>query len=97
VPKCIQDISGALVALNRLVDFLNRDEVDISEWERGQGGPGNDATGGIVFDGLTIGWPKGEADGPGTFELQEVDLAIPRGKLTLVCGPLGSGKTLLVG
>jgi len=96
VPKCIQDVSGALVALNRLVDFLNRDEVDITEWERGQGGTGYEATGGIVFDGVTVGWPKGEEDVAGTFELRDVDLAIPRGKMTLVCGPLGSGKTLLV-
>ena len=96
VPKCIQDISGALVALNRLVDFLNRDEVDIEEWKRGQGGPAGLAADGIVFDGVTVGWPKGEEDVAGTFELKNVDLAIPRGNITLVCGQLGSGKTLLV-
>lgn len=30
------------------------------------------------------------------FKLEGLDLKVPEGRLSLLCGPLGSGKTLLV-
>lgn len=93
MPYFIQDLLGSIVAFNRLVDFLNRPEVNISDWES------DDKE--ITFSRATFSWPTAandvvEVEGLTPFRLVDFDLSLPVGKLTLVCGPLGSGKTLLV-
>lgn len=66
----------------------------------------------VAFDHATVTWPqhaddKADAaeangeDGVGTgagkpFELQDLSLEFPKGEMSLVCGRLGSGKTLLL-
>lgn len=52
----------------------------------------------IVLENVTASWPTAYID-PNDhkpFELQDVNLRFPKGKFTLVYGPLGSGKSLLV-
>jgi energy-coupling factor transporter ATP-binding protein EcfA2 len=55
----------------------------------------------IALSGATLAWPVSEdaADSPESvhvFNMRDMTLEIPPGQFTLVCGPLGSGKTLLV-
>lgn len=71
---------------------------------------GNDET--IAFNSATVTWPsirtaeekmlvesgEGSTDTPGgqRFELQDLSISFPIGKLTIISGSIGSGKTLLL-
>jgi ATP-binding cassette subfamily C (CFTR/MRP) protein 1 len=46
----------------------------------------------VIFDNATIGWVK---DGSSKV-LSDIDLAIPRGKITMIVGPVGCGKSTLL-
>ena len=92
IPDIAQTLLSAMVSLDRIRSFLNHPEIEWPNWDT--------SCQMISFQDATIGWPK--ADGivqdstkPG-FTLNEVKFDIPVGKFTLICGPLGSGKTLLV-
>ncbi|BGP24141.1 ATP-binding cassette transporter [Rhodotorula toruloides] len=60
----------------------------------------------VAFDRATVTWPRhaddkeaqedGEEGADKPFELQDLTLDFPRGEMSLVCGRLGSGKTLLL-
>ena len=97
VPGFIQDLFGTLVALDRLVGFLNRPETNHKGGE-GYSDMVSEQDIKIVFINATLGWPRGEADQPDpkAFKLRDLNLEIPQGKITLVWGVLGSGKTLFV-
>lgn len=98
IPGFVQDLLRTLVALDRLVGFLNRPETDRVETKKYVDEAVPDADGIINFDNATLSWPRGESDEPDpkAFRLKDLSLEIPRGQLTLVWGPLGSGKTLFV-
>jgi ABC-type uncharacterized transport system fused permease/ATPase subunit len=63
---------------------------------------GATVSGGISLQNATIGWPTGNLtmqtptfeDQHLQFTLNDLNVTIPPGGLTLVSGPLGSGKTL---
>ncbi|GAA5861561.1 hypothetical protein JCM8547_008073 [Rhodosporidiobolus lusitaniae] len=61
----------------------------------------------VKFDHATVTWPRAvkeddEDEGENgevlqkPFELQDIDVEFPKGEMSLVCGRLGSGKTLLL-
>jgi len=64
----------------------------------------------IAFNSATVSWPQERAGGSGSasaggsvmstpgkrFVLIDLNLRFPSGELTLVCGKLGSGKSLLL-
>ncbi|KAH9050918.1 ATP-binding cassette transporter [Lactarius deliciosus] len=56
----------------------------------------------IAFQGATVTWPRDRAlssasSTPKTkFMLMDLNIVFPKGELSLVCGKLGSGKTLLL-
>lgn len=56
----------------------------------------------VTFQSATVGWPKirpalSERETPGNgFSLIDISTTFPRGELSLVCGRIGSGKTLLL-
>ncbi|KAJ5632707.1 hypothetical protein N7490_009046 [Penicillium lividum] len=59
----------------------------------------NDA--GIEFSNAKIAWPQGHDDShdatdSNRFALDHLDLQIPLGKMTMIAGPSGSGKSLLL-
>jgi hypothetical protein len=63
--------------------------------------PMGESDGRVVCDHATIGWPAEEKEeGDDTpslaFTLKNLNFEPPQGQMTIVCGPLGSGKTLLV-
>jgi ABC-type multidrug transport system fused ATPase/permease subunit len=73
-----------------LTTYLNQPEIDP---------PMGDSEGRIICQQATIGWPTEEKDDPeltAAFTLKGLDFEPPKGQMTIVCGPLGSGKTLLV-
>ncbi|ODN97956.1 hypothetical protein I350_07593 [Cryptococcus amylolentus CBS 6273] len=90
-PQVIQSILTCRVCLERLSRYLSQPEIDSDKWEH--------TSRRISADNATITWPA--ADGikieeSGRFKLRDVDLNVPEGKLTVLCGPLGAGKTLLL-
>ena len=81
------------VALGRLTSYLNQPEIEETTWDTSNLS--------ITCEAATLAWPlsgtSGDADNSvPTFKLRDVDLTLPIGKFSLVCGPLGSGKTLFV-
>lgn len=91
LPSTLQALLQAKVSLDRLAAYMNQPEIDP---------PQGESSGRIVCQNATIGWP-GEAidvEYPklGAFTLKGLDFEPPQNQMTIVCGPLGSGKTLLV-
>ena len=88
----------AKISLDRLSYYLNSVEVDMA-------GRGSSESDGIILRDATITWSTSDsadrhpAISEGhlhTFALSDMNVSIPQGELTLVFGPLGSGKTLFV-
>ncbi|ORY26307.1 P-loop containing nucleoside triphosphate hydrolase protein [Naematelia encephala] len=91
LPDTFNAILVAKVALDRLCNYLNQPEIEGTAWDISDGA--------IICKNATIGWPMAETD-PNTmiqsFKLRNLDFTLPQGKFTLICGPLGSGKTLFL-
>ena len=92
IPRVIQDVLEAKVALDRLKTYLNQPEIEPATW--------NTSEQAIAFENATIGWPQADnlesLEGSSAFTLRIDNMRLPEGRFTLVCGPLGSGKTLFV-
>lgn len=98
VPDVISALLLARISLGRLSRYLNKPEVTTL-------GQGTSSTGRIHLKQATVGWPSitdvklEESDSftdQTDFKLQNMTLDIPQNALTLISGPLGSGKTLFV-
>jgi hypothetical protein len=93
IPDVIREVLVAKISLDRLSDYLNSPEVDM----RGRGACRAD---GIALRDAAITWPSanvsGETEGSSVgnprFTLGDMNVDIPSGELTLISGPLGSGK-----
>lgn len=93
-PMAIDVVLNSKVALDRLKNYLNQTEVEVNK---------DDVSDGMLaLDSATFTWPVAEsalepsAEPAHTFRMRRITLSLPQGKMTLVCGPLGSGKTLFV-
>lgn len=88
VPELITEMFDALISCRRIQEYLDSpDREDVIK-------PGSN----ISFDNATIAWPtdeKNEADGE-RFRLHNLDISFPLGELSVVSGPTGSGKSLLL-
>jgi excinuclease UvrABC ATPase subunit len=69
-----------------LVVFWNEPEIGLSS---------DDEADEPRFDQATITWPSTEGETP-AFRLQGVTMTLPKNGFTLICGSLGSGKSLFV-
>jgi ABC-type multidrug transport system fused ATPase/permease subunit len=63
--------------------------------------PMGESNGRIIVGHATIGWPiedreEGDTTVSLAFTLKDLHFEPPQGQMTIVCGPLGAGKTLLV-
>jgi ABC-type multidrug transport system fused ATPase/permease subunit len=88
--------SQCLVSLRRIEKYLGGDEVQPVHPLDGQ--PKD-----IAFQSCTVTWPQSSnASSAATatprhkFVLVDLNIKFPRGELSLICGKLGSGKTLLL-
>ncbi|EIW65942.1 hypothetical protein TREMEDRAFT_35671 [Tremella mesenterica DSM 1558] len=95
LPNALQQCFQAKVALDRVASYLNQPEVDVEAWNTSA------VPSGIVMADATVEWPGGEEGNKeelmdDKFKLSNVTLSVPEGRLTIVCGPLGSGKSLLL-
>ncbi|OXB35182.1 ATP-dependent bile acid transporter [Cryptococcus neoformans] len=90
-PQIIQTFLSCKVSLDRLSRYLSQPEIDDDRSES--------VSRRIICRDATITWPVGEGIDKGDtvrFKLEGLDLKVPEGRLSLLCGPLGSGKTLLL-
>ncbi|KAJ2739994.1 hypothetical protein H4R23_000093 [Coemansia sp. Cherry 401B] len=87
LPSLVTDSTAFIVAFQRIESFLAQQEVQPLE-DRVDDIDNVDALG---FKGATLEW-NSESE----FALQNLDLQFPSGKLTLIGGPTGSGKSSLL-
>jgi len=96
LPLSRETFSQAFVSLRRIEKYLYVAEV----WTPGESSSRRVLD--ITFQSATVGWPKirptsseRETLGNG-FSLIDISTTFPRGELSLVCGKIASGKTLLL-
>ncbi|KAJ9112543.1 hypothetical protein QFC19_000558 [Naganishia cerealis] len=101
IPETLLNALQGFVSLRRIEKYMSQAEVTHQEYETEQ----------ISIRSATITWPRDIAPAstdplsappsmPSTpkvsFSLSDVNLEFPKDELSLVCGRLGSGKTLLL-
>ncbi|KAI0950790.1 hypothetical protein AcW1_008002 [Taiwanofungus camphoratus] len=87
----------AYVSMQRLETFL--DEPEVPEWASSlkmSANPRTAATTEIGFDNASFEWDVSPTEAPSRFTLGPLDVRFPEGKLTLVSGATGSGKSALL-
>lgn len=100
LPETLIGMLQSMVSLRRIEKYLNGAEVKPVPPLDGQSDP-------ISLQSATVTWPqdrRGNSSAPSTaastpknkFVLMDLNLDFPRGELSLICGKLGSGKTLLL-
>ncbi|KAK4700303.1 hypothetical protein P7C70_g5949, partial [Phenoliferia sp. Uapishka_3] len=108
IPDILVQAIQCLVSLRRIEKYLDTAEVSLtpSEAENAEEEPDKDPV--IAFQNATVTWPStaekeepeerqlGAATPSNAFELQDLTVRFPIGEMSLVCGSLGSGKTLLL-
>ncbi|WVQ95827.1 hypothetical protein IAU59_002926 [Kwoniella sp. CBS 9459] len=98
LPETFIEVLQGFVSCRRIEKYLSLAEVAPVEE--------NDGTGDIILTSATYTWPRADSGIPGgkstattpknAFTLADLTLRFPKGKLSLICGRLGSGKSLLL-
>ena len=100
LPETFIEALQGFVSCRRIEKYMTLSEIDL---ERPV-----DPEGKIQLNNVTFTWPREESNDPvsGTqstaptpkvsFSLADLTLSFPKGKLSLICGRLGSGKSLLL-
>lgn len=87
VPELTTDALDAWVSINRIEEYLNAPEK--SEYIV----PSES----VSFENAAFAWPSDSQDeDPDRFILREVNLRFPANELSVISGPTGSGKSLLL-
>jgi ABC-type multidrug transport system fused ATPase/permease subunit len=110
IPDLIVNAIQCLVSLRRIESYLALPEVDTSDPDEDESALAHNDM--IALNCATITWPflvskednahNGTLNASATpgggqrFELQDLSVEFPVGQLTIVCGTIGSGKTLLL-
>ncbi|KAI0062503.1 ATP-binding cassette transporter [Artomyces pyxidatus] len=100
LPETLINMLQSLVSLRRIEKYLQSAEVNSVPPIGGSVPP-------IAFEDATVTWPQDPARSKAAtasasatpknkFILMDLNLQLPKGELSLVCGKLGSGKTLLL-
>ncbi|KAF7319859.1 P-loop containing nucleoside triphosphate hydrolase protein [Mycena kentingensis (nom. inval.)] len=96
LPQQIIDFLRAFVSLQRVDAFLDEDEVPKWASSLTSVDAERPATGEIGFEGGVFEWQTPNETEAARFQLGPLDVRFPEGKLSLVAGPTGSGKTGLL-
>lgn len=83
--------TSAYISLKRLNAFLKEDEVPDWASSLSRDRPGTPKTDEIGFENAVLKWSARDP-----FELGPLTVKVPRGKLSLVTGPTGSGKSAML-
>ncbi|KAI5122627.1 hypothetical protein M0805_008716 [Coniferiporia weirii] len=100
LPETLINMLQGFVSLRRIEKYLNTAEVENVKPLDGEAHP-------IVFQSATVSWPQEKSGSSSAasstastprrkFSLIDLTLDFPLGELSLICGKLGSGKTLLL-
>ncbi|KAG2008576.1 ATP-binding cassette transporter [Coprinopsis cinerea AmutBmut pab1-1] len=102
LPQTLINILSCLVSLRRIEEYLNGVEIDRVP-------PREEQTTEIGFFSCSVTWPEAQCQSNvsystpspsatlrSKFMLTDLTLKFPPGELSLICGKLGSGKTLLL-
>ncbi|KAJ6599948.1 P-loop containing nucleoside triphosphate hydrolase protein [Mycena vulgaris] len=95
IPKSIINLIQGYVSLRRIESYLNGAEVSVP--------PLKNQAKTVALQSATITWPQAPSGSRSVattphrnFMLLDLSLTFPPGELSLVCGKLGSGKSLLL-
>ena len=95
MPHTVLSILKAFVSLRRIETYLHTAEVPPVAPLDGRAHP-------VALVSATVSWPTGAQGGAATtprankFIMSDLTLDFPLGELSLICGKLGSGKSLLL-
>ena len=85
-------LTPGFVSCRRIEKYLSSSEVSRA--------PPHDASGDIVLQDATFVWPVDDSaeshDQTPSFALSSINLRFPKGVMSLICGRLGSGKSLML-
>ncbi|KAE8380288.1 P-loop containing nucleoside triphosphate hydrolase protein [Aspergillus bertholletiae] len=86
-PETISDLVNAIVSARRIEEYLDLPEHN-SCHKDGEA---------IAFSQTTISWPSNTMeDDNSDFKLRDINLEFPRGELSVISGPAGAGKSLML-
>ena len=85
IPELVADALEAWVSLERIQDYLRAPEKEDYLHQAPQ----------IAFRDASIAWPSDEPE-PDRFILRDINIRFPRKSLSVISGPTGSGKSLLL-
>jgi ABC-type siderophore export system fused ATPase/permease subunit len=92
LPDAFIQTYQTIVSLKRIEKYLH--SAEITPDCHVDAGPS------VALKNATVTWPQAGFDGSATsasgFSLVNINVQFPKGELSLVCGKLGSGKTLLL-
>ncbi|KAJ3554652.1 hypothetical protein NM688_g2996 [Phlebia brevispora] len=95
LPNQIFALLSAYVSMQRIEAFLNEQEVP--DWATSLKRAGSqEASDRIGFEDATFEWDSAPKEEPSRFTLGPLNISFPRGKLTLVSGATGAGKSALL-
>ncbi|CAO3624021.1 unnamed protein product [Cunninghamella echinulata] len=97
IPGSIVAFIRASVSMRRIENYLQQKDIpDRSKFNSKHNQPAK-----IGFENANIEWTSVNADdkttnGSSAFSLKNVSVLFPMGEFSLICGPTGSGKTLML-
>ncbi|KAH7311377.1 hypothetical protein B0I35DRAFT_488698 [Stachybotrys elegans] len=85
LPELLTWSLESLVSISRINEYMKEPEVkEVSQ------------SSGIMFEDTSIAWHDNGTPGTGRFRLQNMNLEFPLGKLSVIIGKTGTGKSLLL-
>ncbi|KAF3057299.1 ATP-dependent bile acid permease [Daldinia childiae] len=90
IPELTTDLVDAWVSVKRMDAYLRGAEVSKITKEAEE----------VTFDNASIAWPsdnqEDDEEDPDRFVLRDVNIAFPKGELSVISGKTGSGKSLML-